>query len=111
MDFAVHAAALSAEADVRLGDLLSYAIDGQNGGSYVAMKGRITAAEPASGWQQGDEIRGTWRLRIAKALVPRPTIRDRIQCETILGAGRVYRPVSSNPIDDGRYWLVDLQKV
>jgi hypothetical protein len=110
VDFAVHADALSAEADNRLGDLIQYAIDGEAGANFVPVKGRITAAEPAAGWQAQDEAQGVWRLRIAKDVVPQPSKRDRLTCAPILGAD-TYRPMSKNPIDDGRYWLVDIQRV
>ncbi len=111
VDFSVHADRLSAEVDNRLGDVVSYAVGGANGGAYINIKARVFAAEPTRGWEKGDEMRGGWRLRVAKVHVPLPSIADRIQCEPILGAGEVYRPVSKDPINDGRYWLVDLQRV
>lgn len=111
VDFAVHADRLVAEADNRLGDLVSYAIGGASGGAYINIKARIYAAEPTKGWEKTDEMRGGWRLRVAKVLVPSPSKDDRLQCEAILGAGNVYRPIARDPMDDGRYWLVDLQRV
>lgn len=110
-EFADHAERLSAEADNRLGDLILYAIDGGDGGAYVSMKARVFAAEPSRGWNKADEMQGGWRLRVAKVLVPLPSKDDRLQCEAVLGAGTVWRPIATDPISDGRYWLVDLQKV
>lgn len=106
-DFAAHADRASAEADARLGDLILYARNGEN---FAEMKGRVLAAEPAMGWKAPDEAQGGWRLRIAKANVPLPSLNDRIQCAAILGDAE-YRPVAKNPIDDGRYWIIALQKV
>lgn len=111
VDFAVHAAALSAEADNRLGDSILYAVDGASGGAYVAMKARIMEAEPTHGFDRTDEMRGGWRLKIAKVHVPAPSLRDRLQCDAILGTAIIYRPVATDPVDAGRYWLIDLQKV
>jgi hypothetical protein len=112
-DFSVHADRLSAEADTRLGDLIQYAIAGASGGDYVTMKARLaTNEQPISprGFARMDEAQSGWRLRIAAALVPHPKISDRIKCAAILGDA-VYRPVAADPVRDGRYWLVDLQKV
>lgn len=111
MDFAVHAAKLSAEADNRLGDSILYGIGAAVGGDLVPMKGRIFASESASGFGSIDEPAGGWRLRIAKDKVARPSLSDRLQCDAILGEGTTWRPAGKDPIDDGRYWLVDLQKV
>ncbi len=111
MDFAVHAAALSAEADNRLGDSILYGVQAAVGGEMVPMKGRIVSPETLRGFGAIDEAAGGWRLRIAKALVPAPSRDDRLQCDAILGEGTTWRPVSKDPIDDGRYWIVDLQKV
>jgi hypothetical protein len=110
-DFSVHADRLSAEADERLGDLIRYAVDGVNGGEFVDMKARVFPVEPPAGWRGSDEAQGGWRLRIAMEKVAKPALTDRIQCDAILGTGTNYRPVSSNPMRDGRYWLIDLQKV
>lgn len=110
VDFAVHADRLSAEADNRLGDSILYAPAGATGGDYVAIKGRIEAAEPTEGWSARDEAQGMWRLRVAKDVVPLPSKDDRLQCAAILGDA-TYRPMAKDPISDGRYWLVDLQRV
>lgn len=114
MDFAAHATRLSAEADSRLGDLIRYAVNGENGGAFVDMRGRISANETPlgtgfGGLQRRDEMLGGWRLRIAKDLVTKPAMTDRIECAAILDG--VYRPMAADPVSDGRYWLVDLQKV
>lgn len=111
MDFAAHAAALSDAADEHLGDLIEYAVAGESGAPFVPLKGRIFAVEPPTNWAATDEMQGGWRLRIAKDKVPNPSKADRLRCSPILGDGTVYRPGPKNPIDDGRYWLVDLQKV
>jgi hypothetical protein len=107
VDFAGHAAVLSTEADARLGDLIQYSVDGA---AFIDVKARIYSAEPTNDWAKNDEIRGAWRLRIAKAVVPSPSKNDRLTCIPILG-DLLYRPIAKDPIDDGRYWLVDLEKV
>jgi hypothetical protein len=112
VDFSDHADRLSAEADNRLGDLIQYAIG--TGGDFVDMRGRIFANEetitPRS-FNRMDEVQSGWRLRIAAALVPNPSKDDRLKCARIFGEDVAYRPVPAVPIRDGRYWLVDLQKV
>lgn len=108
VDFAVHAARLSAEVDNRLGDLIQYAAGA--GAAFVEMKGRVFVADASTGLDPIDEAENRWRLRIAKGKVPAPSKADRIKCSTILG-NVTYRPVAKDPISDGRYWLVDLQKV
>lgn len=110
-EFSVHADRLSAEADERLGDLIRYAVDGANGGDFIDMKARIIPIEPVAGFQRMDEAEGLYRLRVAMAKVVQPSRDDRVQCAAILGAGVDYRPMAKNPMRDGRYWLVDLQKV
>jgi hypothetical protein len=112
-DFSVHASLLANEADDRLGDLIQYAINGALGGNYVAIKGRLVANEQPvipRGFERMDEIQSQWRLRVSAANVPSPTKNDRVQCDAILGAGETYRPVAADPIRDGRYWLVGLQR-
>lgn len=104
------AAQLDAEADARLGDSILYAVDGANGGAYIAIQGRIFATDPPAGFQKMDEARGIWRMRVAKVVVPSPNKEDRLQCVPVLGDG-TWRPTNKNPVDDGRYWLVDLQRV
>lgn len=100
--------------DNRLGDLIQYAANGAAGGDYVDMRGRILTSEgmPSfrGGLQRIDEVRGGWMLRVAKDLVPAPSKNDRVKCASMLGDD-VYRPIGSDPIGDGRYWLVELQKV
>lgn len=113
-DFTVHADRLSAEADTRLGDLIQYAIDGASGGAYAAIKGRLVANEQPvipRGFERMDEIQSQWRLRVAAEAVPTPTKNDRVKCDAMLGVGQVYRPIGADPIRDGRYWLIGLQKV
>jgi hypothetical protein len=58
-----------------------------------------------------DEAQGGFRLRVAKDKVPQPSKDDRVKCAAVLGAGAIYRPMAKEPMHDGRYWLVDLQKV
>jgi hypothetical protein len=86
-----------------------YSTDG--GAAFTVIKGRITAAE-ANTFAAGrlDEAQGHWQLRVSKDVVPDPNKDHRIQCAPILGAD-TYRPTGRDPISDGRYWLVDLQKV
>ena len=110
MDFSVHADRLSAEADNRLGDLIQLAVE--SGGAYGPVRGRIFSSDDSpGGLDRIDESRGGWRLRIAKAVLPQPSKENRIKCDAILGAGAVYRPMAKDPINDGRYWLVDIEKV
>lgn len=111
VDFDVHADRLRAEADTRLGDSILYAVNGATGGDFVAMKARLMEAEPPAGWEPRDEMQGGWRLKIAKALVAKPSKADRIQCDPILGAGLQYRPTAKDPVDAGRYWFVDIERV
>ena len=57
-----------------------------------------------------DELLERPRLKVAKALVDRPARADRIRCGAKLGT-TTYQPAGTAPQDQGRYWLVDLQKV
>lgn len=110
MDFAVHAARMDDVADEALGDVVLYAVDGANGAPYVEMKARILQADPAAGWESQDEAKGIRRLRIARSKVENPSRDDRVQCTAKLGPD-TYRPANKSPVIDGRYWLVDLQRV
>lgn len=111
--FAVHAERASTEAMARLGDLIQYASG--VGGAFVAMQARIFSGtgdvfHQLRGLQKTDESLDVWRLRVAKELVPQPSRDDRVKCQRILG-DVVYRPMAKDSITDGRYWLIDLQKV
>lgn len=107
MDFSVHADRLDAEADNRLGDLIQYSI---SGAAFVDMKARVFPVEPPQSWKGADEAQGGWRMRINSSLVPQPSRADRIKCARVFGDLQ-YRPIDKSPTRDGRYWLVDLQKV
>lgn len=76
----------------------------------MEIRGRIRANEPPAFSDRQDQARQGWRLRVSKSVVPNPSMQDRLQCPAILGDD-TYRPVGPKPIGDGRYWLVDIQKV
>lgn len=105
MDYADHAAAMDAQVDARLGDLVSY--KRPEDPAPVQLKAFILFDDPPEGWQQLDSAKGIVRLKIAKQL-RRPAMSDRITSPLLDG---IYRPMSDRPRTAGRYWLADLQKV
>lgn len=106
MDFASLAARMDAQVDARLGDSISYRrpTDPQP----VDMKAFLIFGEPGDGgWTGRDQAKGIVRMKISRALVPDPSKHDRITSPLLDGT---YRPLGGDPVVEGRYWLVDLQK-
>jgi hypothetical protein len=111
-DFATHAKKLDAQADNRLGDSISYSFDG--GGSWTTFKGRIFSPDDID---EGADINTRTRvadrkrLRVSREFVPSVDKgMHRLRCFDVLGAG-TWRPTTSRPTIDGRYLLVDIEKV
>lgn len=100
-------AAMDEAIDARLGDTISYAA---NGVSFVDLNGYVLFEEVPLGLEAIDEIMGSRpRIKIAKSVVPYPEPAHRLR-HAKLGPA-TYRPAGSNPENQGRYWLFDVERV
>jgi hypothetical protein len=101
------AATMDAAVDRILGDRISYALDGKK---FELLEGFVIDENARSGMDEIDEPVSTRkRVKIAKALVPAPSMTHRIR-HPRLGPG-TYQPLGSQPETEGRYWLFDVQEV
>lgn len=91
--------------DEILGDDVLYS---RGGGPFRLLGAFILFVEDSGG--DIDELVERPQLKIAKTLVDRPMRADRLRCTAKLGIA-TYQPAGNTPRDQGRYWLVDLQKV
>jgi hypothetical protein len=111
-DFAAAVAMLDAKADARLGDSLFYDASGLPAADPV--KGFIF--DPAEIALEGldvavDQVGIRRRLKISRLIVPQWTRADRIRSDHGLLIGFTWKPTNGRPITNGRYWLLDLEKV
>lgn len=106
-NWAQHATVLDQIVDAEIGDTISYSI---NGAAPVPMDGFIIFEDDGFGVAGIDELKQRTRLKISKALVPNPRQTDRFTCVARLGAG-TWRPSNNAAATQGRYWLVDIQRV
>lgn len=108
MSYAALAARMDAEVDTRLGDSISYSI---NGAPYASIQGFITDADPGQDLAATglDPLPKRKRVKVARTVIERPSTADRLQAD-LLGPG-VFRPRTSKPRVDGRYWIFDVERV
>ncbi len=99
---------MDAEVDNRLGDSISYSIAG---GPFMPIKGYVVDADPQDDFsgQPMDTLPRRKRVKVARALVPNPTTRDRITAP-MLGNG-TFRPMGNRPRIAGRYHIFDVERV
>jgi hypothetical protein len=112
ISFAAAVARLDAEADSRLGDFLFYDVGGII--SSEPVNGFIT--DPAELQIEGldaslDNVGKRRRLKISRVLVTTPTKNDRIRGDHPLLDGATWKPSNWRPITNGRYWIMDLEKL
>jgi len=106
------AARMDEQVDERLGEVIFISLDG--GETYTSVKGFYTPVATGLGGLQGfDEPLGSRpRLKLRKTHFPgerEPSFEtDRFRCAK-MGAF-VYRPSGSQPDEQGRYFLFDVQR-
>lgn len=107
MDWDQASAVMDQAVDARLGDTIAYAA---NGVSFVALKGFVDFTGDPIGLDATDEIFNSRpRIKVAKAVIPYPDPSHRLQSSK-LGPG-TFRPAGSVPVEQGRYWLFDIEKI
>lgn len=113
-DFASLAEKMDAQVDARLGDSILYKRAGLDA-DFVPHKAFLIFGEQIEGGYNPARSRGTGAvcLKVARSIVPRPSMNDRVKTDPALPGPQldgIYRPLGSDPVVDGRYWIVDLQK-
>lgn len=98
---------MDAVVDANLADQIRYSI---RGAPFRTLAGYVEFDNPSLSIDEIDELATRPRLKIAKALIDKPVQMDRIQCTARLGSA-TYRPVGKAPREQGRYWIIDIQKV
>lgn len=101
---------LDAQVDNRLGDSITYKIDGVpvELDSSSILPAFLTFIGDDGGFDGLSPLQSRWRLKIRKSLLPvRPAAKHVITAAKLDGP---YRPGANVPADGGDYWLVDLQK-
>jgi hypothetical protein len=112
VSFAAAVARLDAEADTRLGDFLFYDVGGIQSSEQVAGFFSDPAELQIEGLDAAlDNVGRRRRLKISKKLVPNPSKTDRIRSDHPLVDGATWRPTMWKPITNGRYWIMDLEKL
>jgi hypothetical protein len=98
---------LDATVDDKLGDRIEYAANGVN---FVPIAGFVKTANANLDLSPIDEMTDSRpRVKIAKALVPYPDPAHRLR-HPRLGQG-TFRPASTLPDDEGRYWIFDVERI
>ena len=106
-DWDTHSAVMDEVVDERLGDTISYSLDGV---TFTDLKGFVLPFGESIGLDGIDPTLGTrWRGKIRKTLVAEPLGSHRLR-HPKLGAD-TWRPAADDPENQGRYWLFDIQKV
>lgn len=109
--FAAALAKLDAEADARLGDFLFYDLAGIRSSEQV----NGFFSDPADLALVGidaslDQVGTRRRLKISAVLVRDPSKSDRIRSDHPLVDGHIWAPTNWRRVQNGRYWLMDLEK-
>lgn len=92
--------------DAGVGDDISY----DAGAGPVAIKGFVIPTVEPGGLDAFDDKLGSRpRVKVAKATVPVVSSSHRLTAP-LLGSGS-FRPANSDPEEQGRYWIFDVQKV
>jgi hypothetical protein len=105
-EWSAAAAEMDVLVDSTLADPVLYSI---GGAPFRAIDAFIKFEETATGFGEIDELMDRVRLKVARNIIERPRMGDRVRCHERLGSG-TWRPVNENHSEQGRYWLVDLQR-
>lgn len=101
-------AQMDADVDARLSDTIAYSSD--EGDSWENLPGYILPFAEGLGLGPIDPALGSrFRVKIAKSVVAEPDRTHRLR-HAKLGAS-TWRPAGSDPDDQGRYWIFDIQQV
>lgn len=112
-DWDALAARMDGLVDQKLGDRISYSTDG--GATFPVIAGFVIFNnEPLSFPLQTDELLGSiLRLKVNKSLLAYPDPAHRIRHELLTDryGAATFQPAGTDPEEQGRYWLFDIQKV
>lgn len=94
--------------DDKLGNDVEYAFDGQ---TFEVIKAYVDHVTPSENFSFGevDPLSARPKLKVGKYIVETPSKRHRIKHR--LYGDATYRPENWTQSENGRYWLIDLQKV
>lgn len=107
-DWDVASEKMDEDVDARLSDTINYSTD--EGASYEEIAGYVLPFAEGLGLGPIDAPLGSrYRVKIRKTLIPEPHRTHRLR-HRLLGDA-TYRPAGSDPDDQGRYWIFDVQKV
>ncbi len=111
MDWDQLAGRMDTEVDERLGEKIYVSFD--RGASYDEVKGFYTPTVGSQGLVGFDEILGSRpRLKLRKTLFPgeREPNFETDRFRSVKMGAFVYRPSGSNPDEQGRYFIFDVQR-
>lgn len=107
MGFADLRSRMNRSVDDRLGETISYAV---NGTAFTDVKGFVFLPDEDDGDGQIDTTTGHYRCKIRKDLIPEPLSTHRMRCVDILG-NTVWRPTTGRLTRDGQHRIFNIQKV
>ncbi len=96
--------------DRHLGNTVAYALDGLNFENMQAFVINAAEADDVEGFAEIDPLNKRHRLKIGKYLVSEPKKEHRLR-HPLIEDGVDCRPGNWQEVENGRYWLIEPQKV